>query len=162
VSRLSIRIKLTIAFALAMVVVLAVTCFGIYLELADDLDESVDNSLRSRAGAVAASGEATSGAPGDAEEGFAQLLDSRGAVLDSAGGAGGRVLTRSQAGGVVAGARITIEREVPGIEGTARVFARPSDGGDASVVVVGQTRADRGARRRADRLRACRDRARAG
>ena len=55
-SRLPIRARLTAAFALAMVLVLAAAGLFVYLRLKDDLDESVDAGLESRAAAVSASG----------------------------------------------------------------------------------------------------------
>ena len=41
-SRLPIRVRLTAAFALAMVVVLAAAGLFVYVRLEDDLDESID------------------------------------------------------------------------------------------------------------------------
>jgi signal transduction histidine kinase len=141
VSRLPIRARLTIAFALAMVVVLAGAGLFVYLRLKSDLDESLNAGLHTRAVAVADAGSASAGAPGDAEEGFAQLLDRSGRVLDAAGGAPAPALTRAELASAAQGARIAPERRVPGIEGTARVLARPA-GGDR-VVVVGQSLDDR-------------------
>jgi two-component system, OmpR family, sensor kinase len=140
-SRLPIRVRLTIAFALAMVLVLAAAGLFVYLRLKDDLDESLNAGLQTRAVAVAEAGSAAAGAPGDAEEGFAQLLDRNGRVLSAVGGAPAPVLTRAELARAAEGTRIEPEREVPGIEGTARVLARPA-GGDR-VVVVGQSLDDR-------------------
>ena len=50
----------------------------VYLRLKADLDESVTAGLETRAAAVAASGQASAGAAGDAEEGFAQLVTTDG------------------------------------------------------------------------------------
>jgi two-component system, OmpR family, sensor kinase len=138
-------VRLTAAFALAMVIVLAAAGLFVYLRLENDLNESVTASLESRSAAVASSGEVTAGASGDAEEGFAQILTARGRVLDSAGGVRGPALLPAEAVRAGAGGEITTEREVPGIEGTARILAGPADpGGPAgAVVAVGQSLDDR-------------------
>ena len=130
-SRVPIRIRLTAAFALAMVLVLAAAGTFVYLRLADDLDESVDAALQSRAAAVLASGSPAAGTPGDPEEGFA--------VLVSPGGQA-RGLRSDELRRAAAGEQVVVERDLPGIEGTTRVLAR-SDGG--RVVVVGQSLDDR-------------------
>ena len=143
-SRLPIRWRLTAAFALAMVLVLAAAAVFVYLRLADDLNESVETSLRARAEAVSASGDVETGAGEDTEESFAQVVSpSDGRVLDSVGGPeraaiSGASLVRAGAGGSV-----LEELEVPGIEGTARVLAAPADEPPGSVVIVGQSLDDR-------------------
>ena len=138
-SRLPIRLRLTAAFAGAMVLVLAAAGLFVYLRLRADLDESVDAGLRSRAAAVVASGHASAGAAGDAEEGFAQLLGVDGRVLDMAGGARGSGLTAAELERASREA-IELERRVRGIEGSARVLAGPAG---RDVVVVGQSLDDR-------------------
>ena len=126
-SRVPIRLRLTLAFAAATAIVLLAAGAFVYVELRADLDESVASTLEARAEAVARSG-AAAGVAGDPEESFAQLQAPGGRVLDAAGGARGAVT--AEAG----------ERRVPGIEGTARIVTRSSDGG---LVVVGQTLEDR-------------------
>jgi signal transduction histidine kinase len=107
--------------------VLVAAAAFVYVQLRADLDESVNAALQSRATAAARSGTAA-GLAGDSEDGFAQLQSRDGRVLDSAGGARGAVEA------------VSGDRRVPGIDGKARVLARP-DGPD--VVVVGQTLEDR-------------------
>jgi signal transduction histidine kinase len=143
VSRLPIRVRLTAAFALAMVLVLAAAGLFVYLRLKDDLDDNIRAGLETRSRAVAAAGSADAGAPDEGEEGFAQLLSRTGRVLSSSGGARGATLSSAEleraAGGVV-----MVDRRVPGVEGTARVLARPADRPPrAAVVAVGQTLEDR-------------------
>jgi two-component system, OmpR family, sensor kinase len=109
VSRIPIRLRLTAAFALATTVVLAAAAVFVYAQLRADLDESIDESLRS--GVAAA----------ESEDGFSRTLRR---------GDGGGLLTpaeRSRA----AGAPLLVERRVPGVEGDARVLARPGPGGTA-------------------------------
>jgi two-component system OmpR family sensor kinase len=90
VRRLPIRFKLTLAFAGIMALVLAATGLFVYLRLQDELDRSIDNGLRTRADEVSAlirhSGSSFRRGGKDLiekEEGFAQILDTRGRVIDS-------------------------------------------------------------------------------
>ena len=118
-SRLPIRVRLTMAFAAAMALVLAAAALFVYAWVRADLDEAVDDALEARAAAVARTGDAAAGLGEDDEDGFALVIG------------GGRA-------GAVRGPvePVSGEREVAGIEGTARVLAR--DG-----VVVGQSLEDR-------------------
>jgi two-component system, OmpR family, sensor kinase len=127
VSRLPIRARLTAAFALAMVLVLAAAGLFVYVRLKDDLDESVDAGLEARAAAVAASGNAAAGAAEEADEGFAQLLSAEGRVLETEGDVRGPALDGAGATRAGAGGRFVFETELPGIEGTVRVLAAPAD-----------------------------------
>jgi signal transduction histidine kinase len=90
---------------------------------------------------VAASDEASAGASGDAEEGFAQVLSEDGDVIDLAGGAGDAALSSQERRRVAGGEELMLDRRVPGIEGTARILARPGSG--SAIVVVGQSLDDR-------------------
>jgi signal transduction histidine kinase len=141
VSRLPIRARLTAAFALAMVLVLAAAGLFVYLRLKDDLDESVDVCLAARPTAVAGSGDAAAGAPEEADEGFAQVLSRTGEVLETEGGTGEAVLTGAERVSAAAGARLILERPVPGIEGTVRILAGPAS--DHTVFAIGQSLDDR-------------------
>jgi two-component system, OmpR family, sensor kinase len=140
-SHLPIRVRLTAAFALAMVAVLAAAGLFVYVRLKDDLNESINAGLQTRASAVAASGQASAGVAGDEEEGFAQVLGANGRVLDGAGGAAEPALTADELRRVQARAELLLERRVPGIEGTARILARARD--PSQVAVVGQSLDDR-------------------
>ena len=124
-SRLPIRVRLTAAFALAMVLVLAAAGLFVYVRLKDDLDESLNAALGARAAAVAGSGDASAGAPEEADEGFAQVLSGTGEVLESEGGTGEAVLTGAERVSAAAGARLILERAVPGVEGSVRILAGP-------------------------------------
>jgi signal transduction histidine kinase len=124
-----------------MVVVLVAAGLFVYVRLKDDLNESLAAGLQTRAAAVAASDEASAGASGDAEEGFAQVLGTDGDVIDLAGGAGNAALSSQERRRVAGGEELILERPVPGIEGTARILARSGRGSD--VVVVGQSLDDR-------------------
>lgn len=152
-SRLSIRARLTAAFALAMVAVLVAAALFVYLQLRSDLDEAVNGTLASRADAATALLESPAGgldAAGaapleDPEEGFVQLLDDDGRVLEVAGGATAPALTPEEAPTAAEGT-LVVERSVPGVEGTARVLAEPLSPGDSSrgaLLAVGQSLEDR-------------------
>ena len=124
-------------------------CAGlfVYVRLQADLDEAVDESLRARAAALA---EQLSAAPasgsgmvvlGDRDDSFAQVLSGDGRVLRVVGGARGVALTRAELRRATR-VPVLLERRVSGIDGTARVLARPGPSG-APVVVVGQSLGDR-------------------
>ena len=151
-SRLPIRARLTAAFALAMVLVLVGAGLFVYLRLRTDLDDAVNGSLRTSADAVAAlmrrstpaPAQAAAGGIEEAEEGFIQVLDAGGRVLDSSRGIRGAALSASELRRALGGG-ILVEHRVAGIVGTARVLARPVSGrsGSPTVVVIGQSLEDR-------------------
>jgi signal transduction histidine kinase len=138
VSRLPLRVRLAALLALAMLVVLAAAGLFVYLQLADDLDDGVDTSLRARAAAVAATGRAAAGSVGDSEDGFAQVLAADGRVLSTTGAA--RALGSEELARVAAGGEVEADREIDGVDGTARLLAVPR--GDEAIV-VGQSLEDR-------------------
>lgn len=138
-SRLPIRARLTAAFALAMVLLLVATGVFVYVRLRADLDEGIDEALAARAGAVAD----RSGVPGgEPDEGFSQLLAADGSLVSARGGARAPVLGEDELD-IAAGRSLVLERRVDGIEGTARVLARPAASGAGAVEVVGQSLEDR-------------------
>jgi signal transduction histidine kinase len=144
VSRLPIRWRLTAAFALAMVLVLAAAGVFVYLRLADDLNDSIEKTLHTRADAVSASGNVGSGAGEDVEESFAQIVSpATGRVVDSVGGLDRAAVDRAALVRAGAGGSVLEDRDVPGIEGTARVLAAPADEPRGSVVIVGESLDDR-------------------
>jgi len=148
VSRLPIRARLTAAFALALVAVLAGAAALVYVRLKADLDEQVDTGLRSRAAAIATgvgdAGSASAGTdPGvESEESFARILAPDGRALDEAGGARGPALSPSELRRARK-APIIVDRRVEGIEGKARVLAQPLPGRGGAVSVVGHSLGDR-------------------
>jgi signal transduction histidine kinase len=133
-SRLPIRARLTAAFALAMVLVLAGAALFVYLRLKADLDETIEDGLQGRVAAPART------AAGDPEDFFAQLVGADGRVLTSTGGNGKPALSRAELD-QARRARLVVDRSVPGIDATARVLAEPAGGG--RVRVVGQSLGDR-------------------
>ena len=113
--RLPIRVRLTVTFAAATLLVLAVAGLFVYLRLKSDLDESVDAGLSSRASAVLNSESAAAGVAGEPEEGFAQILRPDGISLDRSGGLRGEALSAAELRRVAAGVRLRSERKLPGI-----------------------------------------------
>ncbi len=143
--RLPIRLRLTLAFALAKAIVLAATGAFVYLRMRAELDASVDQGLRARAADVTALvgrtgpglGGAGSGALVEREESFAQVIAPDGSVLDAT-----PQLKRTAllSGAELSSARhrtVVTEREhVSGIEGPARLLAAPARARDGRKVVV--------------------------
>ena len=111
-NRLPIRIRLTLAFAVAIAAVLAGGGFLLYHHLADSLDRTLDQGLHARSADLAALvrqadpglREAPPAPVADATGSFAQVLDSRGRIHDQTRGLGprplltGRLFSRAQAG----------------------------------------------------------------
>jgi signal transduction histidine kinase len=151
VSRVPIRLRLAAALAATMVAVLALAGVFVYLRLVSDLDQAIDSGLRSRADDVAALvaqadtglAEGGRGRLTASEESFAQVLRADGSVLDATPGAERPALEPAEIR-TLHGSRILGDRHVPGIEGEARLLARPVDAqGLHLVVVVGASVDDR-------------------
>jgi two-component system, OmpR family, sensor kinase len=164
--RLSIRAKLTAAFAGAMVVVLVLAGLFVYLRVKSDLNNALDEGLRARADDVGALLSTAGGESGtirleaqravERDEGFAIVLrssggpastvtpDDRKVVASTLRPGTGPVLTAEEAEEAALKPIFVSDREVPGIEGEARILARPVTAGDrVSVVVVGASTEER-------------------
>jgi two-component system OmpR family sensor kinase len=147
-SRLPIRLRLTAAFALAMVLVLVGAGAFVYARLDSDLTESVDDTLEARAAAVDSSLPNLRGvpdpfpaAPAERDEGFAQIAVSGHELPAST--VDHIVLSEAEVRMARSGP-LTLERDVPGVEGTVRILAQPEPlGGRSFVLVVGQSLEDR-------------------
>jgi two-component system OmpR family sensor kinase len=98
VSRLPIRIRLTLGFAVAMAAVLAITGLFLYVRLGFALDRTVDQGLQARAVDVAALVEQADTGLGEAQslrasdDAFAQVVGPQGLVVDSTPGMARRPL----------------------------------------------------------------------
>jgi two-component system OmpR family sensor kinase len=113
VSRLPIRQRLTLAFALAMAVVLAGTGALLYFGLRASLDESIRDGLEARIDDLAAGA-----APGPNS-------DERLTELHRPGQPGRSALSPEELGRVRSGATLLLDRSgVPGLEGRVRLLAR--------------------------------------
>lgn len=152
-SRIPIRLRVTLAFTAAMALVLVAVGLFLYLRLEARLDESIDNGLRSRAGEVSAlarTSERTLGASHDAslieaDESFAQVLTTAGQVVDSTPQLGDRpVLHRSQLAQAETSPAFFERAGLPGIDTTARLLAAPIESPSGTLVVaVGSSLGDR-------------------
>ena len=150
-SRLPIRLRITLVFAVAMSAVLGITGWLVYAHVASDLDRALDQQLRSRAQDVSAlvrkggSLESTGGALVEQGESFAELMGSNGAVLDSTSPIGSsRLLTPGELIRARTGAVFLRLPSVPGLNEPARALALPvRRGGRQVVLVVGATRESR-------------------
>jgi two-component system OmpR family sensor kinase len=153
-ARIPIRLRLTLAFVIAMAIVLSAIGLFVYVRLDAALDGTIDQSLRGRADDVTAlvreagSELGTGSGRGLAErdETFAQVLDVSGAVIDSTPPLGNRsLLTSAELARAVQGTVVIDERSVSAFEDSARLLATPvSTDGRQLVVVVGASLAERG------------------
>jgi two-component system, OmpR family, sensor kinase len=146
-SRLPIRLRLTLVFTLAMAVVLATAAWLLYARVGSDLAASIDQSLRSRAqdvGALVRDGgslASTSSALIESGESFAELLAPNGRVLDSSESLRGRrLLSAAELRRARTGLVLLNRSSVAGLDEPARLLAVPSARG---VLVVGATRENR-------------------
>jgi two-component system OmpR family sensor kinase len=140
VSRLPLRLRLTLAFAAAMAVVLAATGAFLYFRVGSSLDEAIDEGLQARLADVstlAVDGEAALGGSAlDSEESLAQVLGASGDVVDATPGAEQPVLTLTEVAGLEPGEVIRLERD------GHRLLATAQEPG-SRVVVVGASLEDR-------------------
>lgn len=134
-----------------MVLVLAVAALFVYVRQAADLSETIDNGLRARWDDVAAlirrSGigplETGAGRFGESEEGFVQVLTAGGRLLDGTSGVRAPALTPQDARRA-SRTPMAFERTVLGVDGTARMLARPLPvEGRPLVLVAGASLEDR-------------------
>lgn len=142
-SRLPIRLRLTLAFAAAMALVLAALGVVIYTQFEKSLDENVDHALRSRAnelvGPVERRGrlpEVRTGAFLESEESFVQVLDPAGRLVEGTPPADRAPLLTADELRRLRDGELTVTREDALEEGDpARLFAVRTGG---VVLVVGQ------------------------
>ena len=152
-SRVPVRLRVTLAFAGAMAVLLSGLGLFIYLRYGTQLDNAIDQGLRSRADDVKATVQASgslhtnSGAEPLAEpdEGFTQVISASGKVLDSTSQIGPEpVLDPSRLEAATARPIFFDAAPPPGVEGQVRVVATPAGpDGDGLLVVVGTSLDDR-------------------
>ncbi len=142
-TRVPIRLKLTLAFAVVMAVVLGVTGLVLYLRFSATLSDTIDEGLGTRlAESRALVRQSDRDLPGSgllAERGerLTQVLDSRGRVLERASrlasppAISGETLARARRG------TVRIERtRLPGLDTPVRLLAAPVTTGSGRVIVV--------------------------
>lgn len=155
-SRLSIRARLTAAFAAAMLLILMLAGLFVYLRVQSNLSETLDENLRSRADDVATL--VASSGPGSLERDADRLVEGEDAfaqvVATGGPGEGDRLIASTLPGAAPAigpaearrasqGPVLLSARPVPGVDGQARILARPLVSGGPEIVVVGATTQDR-------------------
>jgi two-component system OmpR family sensor kinase len=151
VNRLPLRLRLTLLFALAMAIVLTGAGWFVHARVADDLTQSLDQELRSRAQDVSAlvthGGSLRGGGIALIERGesFAELLSRDGSVLDATRPIGTeRLLTSAQLARARTKPTFVDRSSVPGLDEGARMLAVPlARAGRRLVLVVGTTRENR-------------------
>ena len=140
ISRLPIRVRLTLPFALGMALVLAATGFFIYQRVGSTLIDSVDQNLRGQATEATehvAHGRSvldrdTAGGP---EVG--QLIGEDGRIRESTVTGFPTLVSGATLRDVLGGRTVIRTTTIPGVEGDWRILATPSRGGRAAVVVAG-------------------------
>jgi signal transduction histidine kinase len=143
--RLGLRMKMTLAFAAAMAVLLAALGMFVYLRFQSGLDHSLNQGLRSRAEDVRAlvmqadtglkqAGSSSLATPG---ERFAQILSPGGRVLDGTPSLPAQsLLSRSQLLRASTGPTLIDRYAVPGPAGSSRLFSIPVRAQDRAVIIV--------------------------
>ena len=137
-SRIPIRVRLTLFFAVAMAIVLAAVGLFVYVRVASDLDRAFDKDLRSRAQALSplVQGGGSVRATGTNET-FAELVTRDGRVVDATTALrGGSLLSQSQLALAARSPRFFDRSRIPGQDESVRMLALPLPG---RVLVVGAT-----------------------
>ena len=144
-SRLPIRIRVTLAFAVAMAVLLAALGVFLYQRFESDLDSTIDQSLRSRVGELTAQLRRSDlGGQGSArallvqqEESIAQILTPAGQVFHGGSRLGSRPWIDAAALAEARSRPVFVERDsLPGLEDPVRLLAAPAASGGRRLVVV--------------------------
>jgi len=150
VSRLPIRLRLTLVFTVIMAVVLLLAGWLVYARVSTNLDNALDEQLRSRAQDVSAlvrregSLKSTHGTLIERGETFAELLNMNGSVIDATSLVGRKPLLPPELARTLRGPVFINRSSVPGLDEPARMLALPVQRGQSRLVlVVGATRANR-------------------
>jgi two-component system OmpR family sensor kinase len=143
VSRIPLRVRLALAFGIAMAVVLALVGSLLYVRLGESLLEQVDEGLEGLAlrASVDAVGESP---PGIAlEEAFVQVFATDGRLVTSLGPDEPSV-TREDLSRAQDASTFLTRDSVPGFDGPIRLYLEPADqDGGRRVIVVGASLEDR-------------------
>jgi len=153
VNRVPIRLRVALAFAAAMAIVLVATGWFLYVRIGGELSTALDRELQLRAydlTAVVRDPDSTLAAAGGGRfvergEAYAQLLDRHGRVIDATPPLGATdVLTPAQLRSAVAGTIYANVHALPGLDEPSRLLATPvTRNGRRLVLVVGATRENR-------------------
>jgi signal transduction histidine kinase len=140
-SRVPIRLRITLAFALVSAVVLAALGYFVYARFDTELSEQIDQSLRTHgddiASLVAGGDLARNAKLLGREESFAQVLTPDGHIFASTPQLGrDPQLTPAEAERASRASFLLTRDHVRSISGQARLLARPADGPGGRYVVV--------------------------
>jgi signal transduction histidine kinase len=150
VSRIPIRLRLTLVFVTAMLLVLGVTGVFVYLRFRAELDRTIDLNLHTQAAALAPLIErsdaglagAVQGSLFQGHESFVQILDARGRILAATSGLSRRaLLTRAELAGSLRRTQLLTRGSTgPLLEGS-RLLTTPvkTPGHGLGVLIVGAT-----------------------
>jgi two-component system, OmpR family, sensor kinase len=143
VSRIPIRLRLTLPFAVGMAIVLAAMGFFIYSRLGSALLSSVDQNLRVQAAEIAAHADRPSTATdrdrADAPQ-VAQYLRADGSVAETTPRGLPPMLTPQQVAQVAGGQRRWHSGSITGLDGDWRTLAMPAPvGGAAGAAVIARS-----------------------
>lgn len=141
-SRLPIRLRLTLPFAVGMAIVLAAVGFFIVTRVGDALLGSVDQSLRVQAEEVATHADRQQAPDRDRADApqVAQILRADGSVAESTPSGLPPILSPDQIGVVSAGTRRWHSGSIRGLDGNWRTLAVPANvGGHPGVTVIGRS-----------------------
>ncbi len=145
-SRLGIRLKVTLAFTVAIAVLLTGLGLFIYLTLRSDLDRTIEQGLQSRAGDISAlireadaglqTGRSPVAKPG---QGFAEVLDLRGRVVDSSPDLRRTALLSPAELARARTGSTRVDKGQPLLQTDSRLLAVPARGADRQrlIIVVG-------------------------
>jgi two-component system, OmpR family, sensor kinase len=150
VSRIPIRLRITLAFALVSAIVLAALGYFVYTRFDSELSEQIDQSLRTHgddiASLVAGGDLARNANLLGREESFAQVLTPDGRTYATTPQLGARPqITPAEAARASQASFIGTRDHVRSISGEARLLARPARGprGETYVVVTAASLDDR-------------------
>lgn len=147
-SRLPIRLRLALTFALVMALVFASVGALLYVRLGSTLDERINDNLESRAAALtAAIRAATDAADVDpalvaGEDGVAEVIQSNGSFAIAGPAVGGDSLLSPEERASAQISTITIEKELPTAESLEAFRLRAGPAGE-HIAVVGESLEDR-------------------
>jgi len=152
-SRLPIRLRVTLVFSAVMAVVLAGTGLFLYLRLESQLNRDIDQDLHSRAAQLTALVQASDRGLGESvrsvlrqRDSFAQIVTQSGRLFDANKQRGRAILTAAELEQARRGALLFERSHLPGLgDEPVRLEARPlrKEEGRRLIVVVGASLADR-------------------
>lgn len=147
---MSVRGRVALAFAAASALVLLALSLFLHARVRTELDRGIDQELRARADLVRSALVTDKPVPLaarqdliDPDEAFAQVLDDRGAILQSSSGVAAAAVLPTATVASLRG-QLTAVRRVAGVDDPVRLLAVPLElRGERVVVVVGSTLGDR-------------------